>query len=84
MRLKCPFCGWRQVQEFRCRGSVAESDATTISGVYERVNRTDSSVEYWQHVDGCRAWLQIWRNPTTGEVLEIQPLNSVVQTGILE
>jgi heterotetrameric sarcosine oxidase delta subunit len=80
MQLHCPFCGPRQVEEFHCRGMVAESD-DAIGAVYERVNRTDRCVEYWQHVSGCRAWLQIWRNPSTGEVLEIQPLNSVAKTG---
>jgi heterotetrameric sarcosine oxidase delta subunit len=83
MQLHCPFCGLRQVEEFHCRGMVADSD-DAISAVYERVNRTDSSVEYWQHVDGCRAWLQIWRNPTTGEVFEIQSLDSVAKTRVEE
>jgi heterotetrameric sarcosine oxidase delta subunit len=81
MQLHCPFCGWRQVEEFRCRGVVAEFDPDTVSGVYQRVNRTDSSVEYWQHVKACRSWLQVWRNPTTGAVLEIRSLDSVARAG---
>lgn len=79
MQLDCPFCGWRQVEEFRCRGVVTEFDPDTVNGVYQRVNRTDSSVEHWQHLHGCRSWLRVWRNPTSGEVLEIQSLDNFVQ-----
>jgi len=81
MQLQCPFCGWRQVEEFRCRGAVAEFDPDTVSGVYLRVNRTDSSVEYWQHLNGCRLWLRVRRNPSSGEVLEVQSLDRIVQAG---
>jgi heterotetrameric sarcosine oxidase delta subunit len=80
MQLHCPFCGPRQVEEFHCRGMVPEN-TDAVSEVYERVNRTDKSAEYWQHDKGCRAWLLIQRNPSTGEVLVIQPLDSVVKTG---
>ncbi|MCP4045834.1 MAG: sarcosine oxidase subunit delta [Gammaproteobacteria bacterium] len=83
MQLHCPFCGPRQVEEFHCRGQVAESD-DAVSAVYERVNRMDHCVEYWQHESGCRQWLQIRRNPSTGEVLEIQSLDSLVKTGSSE
>ncbi len=27
------------------------------------------SVEHWQHVEGCRGWLKVERNPSTGAVL---------------
>ncbi len=80
MQIDCPFCGSRQVEEFHCRGMVPES-TDAVSAVYERVNRTDKSVEYWQHDKGCRTWLLIQRNPSTGEVLVIQPLDSVGKTG---
>lgn len=80
MQIRCPFCGPRQVEEFHCRGMVPES-TDVVSEVYQRVNRTDTCAEYWQHDQGCRVWLRILRNPTTGEVLEIQPLDSVVKPG---
>jgi len=80
MQIHCPFCGSRQVEEFHCRGMVPES-TEAVSAVYERVNRADECAEYWQHDRGCRAWLLILRNPTTGEVLEIQPLDSVAKAG---
>jgi methylglutamate dehydrogenase subunit B len=71
MRLVCPFCGPRELPEFSFHKTVAEPDATAFEEVYERVNRMDYSAEHWQHVGGCRAWLLICRNPSTGEVLKI-------------
>jgi sarcosine oxidase delta subunit len=43
-----------------------------FSKVYLRVDSTDLSVEYWQHVQGCRAWLSVERNPSTGAVLSVE------------
>ncbi len=34
----------------------------------------DDSHEHWQHVRGCRAWLKVRRNPSTGEVAEVHLL----------
>jgi sarcosine oxidase delta subunit len=47
-----------------------------LAMVYLRINRVEDSHEYWQHVQGCRAWLHVRRNPSTGEVLEIQLLGA--------
>ena len=81
MQIECPFCGCRQVEEFHCRGMVPESNAA-IAALYERENRMDRSDEYWQHDGGCRAWLLVRRNPSTGEVLDIRPLDSAVEGGV--
>jgi len=37
--------------------------------VYLRVDSLTHSVEHWQHIQGCRAWLHVERNPSTGAVL---------------
>ena len=71
-QLVCPFCGSRELEEFYFRKTVAEPDSTPTGEVYERVNRTDVSVEHWQHVHGCRAWLLVHRNPSTGQVIEVK------------
>jgi len=60
---------------------MAPESTEAINAVYERVNRSDQISEYWQHDKGCRAWLLIHRNPSSGEILEILPLNSVVKPG---
>ena len=31
-------------------------------------------MEHWQHLDGCRGWLLVRRNPSTGAVLETRLL----------
>ena len=76
-QLACPFCGPRELEEFVFRKTLPETSATEYAQVYERVNRTDASLEHWQHVQGCRAWLQIQRNPATGEVREVKLLGGV-------
>ena len=42
--------------------------------VYERINRLAVSMEHWQHVHGCRAWLLVRRNPSDGSVLDVRLL----------
>jgi heterotetrameric sarcosine oxidase delta subunit len=70
-RLVCPFCGPRHLREFEFHKTVPGPDAGAFARVYERVDSTELSVEHWQHVGGCRGWLQIRRNPSTGTVLAI-------------
>ena len=87
MLLRCPWCGPRELEEFRFRSvltgeragpgeSVTTGDhpSAAYARVYERANVPDSSVEYWQHDRGCRAWLVVQRNPSTAEVLDVQLL----------
>jgi methylglutamate dehydrogenase subunit B len=73
-RLVCPFCGPRELEEFLFRKSLSEPGASAYAEVYERLNRPEDSLEHWQHVHGCRAWLVIRRDPTSGDVLEIELL----------
>jgi len=73
-RIACPFCGPRELEEFTFRNTLPRRNAGAFCEVYERVDRIDSSEEYWQHAKGCRAWLVVRRNPSTGEVLEVRHL----------
>lgn len=73
-QLQCPFCGARELQEFEFRKTRANVTTSEFSTVYLRVDSVDLSVEYWQHVQGCRAWLLVQRNPSTGAVLSIEEL----------
>lgn len=75
MRLCCPFCGDREIDEYQFRQLVPDPSApSAIARVYERVNRPDESVEYWQHVRGCRTWLIVRRDPTTSTVVSVHVL----------
>jgi sarcosine oxidase subunit delta len=71
-QLVCPFCGPRELEEFSFRKTLPEAGASAFGEVYERVNRLDFSVEHWQHVHGCRAWLVVTRNPSTGQMLDVK------------
>lgn len=89
MLLGCPWCGPRELEEFRFRTVVTNACAATAdpaspaqeasSGsayarVYERENMSDASVEYWQHERGCRAWLVVRRNPSTARIVDVRLL----------
>jgi methylglutamate dehydrogenase subunit B len=76
VNIACPFCGCRDVEEFQFRSVVAEAQATAFERVYERVNDVSDSFEYWQHALGCRAWLTIRRNPSTGEIRDLRVLGA--------
>lgn len=73
-QLQCPFCGARELQEFEFRKTRANVTTSEFSKVYLRVDSVDLSVEYWQHVQGCRAWMLVQRNPSTGVVLSTEVL----------
>ena len=72
--LVCPFCGPRELHEFEFRKTLPEPGASPYAQVYERANRTLESREHWQHTYGCRAWLMVRRDPSTGDVHEVRLL----------
>lgn len=78
MQLRCPFCGWRDVEEFHFR-RVKEESSDAIKGVYDRSNRPTLSVEYWQHTDGCRAWLELRRSPSSNAVISTKMLADAIE-----
>jgi methylglutamate dehydrogenase subunit B len=73
--LPCPFCGPRALREFEFHKTLADNPAgSACEQVYERVARLELSAEHWQHVQGCRTWLLVHRNPSTGEVIDVRML----------
>ena len=74
MRIPCPFCGPRDINEFAYHG-----DATTVRPVdgddmhdyvYLRDNLPGMHKEHWYHSAGCHAWLTVTRNVSTHEILD--------------
>jgi sarcosine oxidase subunit delta len=76
VQIVCPHCGPREIAEYQFRTLAPEPGAAAPGAIYERVNRSDRSVEYWQHLHGCRAWLIVQRNPSTAEVTAVRLLGA--------
>jgi len=74
-RLACPFCGPRELREFEFHKSLpAAASQGEFERTYLRVADAELSIEHWQHVGGCRAWLLVHRNPSSGVTLAVELL----------
>jgi sarcosine oxidase subunit delta len=80
MRIRCPFCGERDLSEFVYLGDagVARPDpqaddapARFFDAVYLRDNPAGPFEELWYHAYGCRGWLRVRRNTLTHEILGV-------------
>ncbi len=73
--LSCPFCGARELREFVFHKTLpADEHGSAYQRTYERNASLEHSVEHWQHVEGCRAWLLVHRNPSSGQVISVRLL----------
>lgn len=87
LRIHCPFCGERGHHEFTYGGDASVErpaiDDRSLEAWYRyvflRTNPKGSHREFWQHVNGCRAWLVVERNTYTHEILGVQPATDVAQ-----
>jgi sarcosine oxidase subunit delta len=73
--LPCPYCGPRNVSEFRYVGEVSERPDPNETGVeewraflYTRNNVAGWTTETWFHSAGCRQHLVVERHTVTNEV----------------
>lgn len=71
MRIKCPYCGERDAQEFAYFGAAdpkrpdpdAEGAADAFYDyVYLRENPAGVLSELWYHTAGCHSWLRVERD----------------------
>jgi sarcosine oxidase subunit delta len=72
MLIACPFCGERDVAEFEFRHSIAPAGTDAAERLYFRSAEPSRSIEHWQHVRGCRTWLELHRDLASGIVLEVR------------
>jgi sarcosine oxidase subunit delta len=78
MRLTCPFCGDRDVQEFTYLGDATvqrpADDAREAfhAYVFLRDNPAGLHREHWHHSHGCRSWLVVTRDTRTHEVTAVE------------
>lgn len=80
MRLTCPYCGERAIDEFVHAGDAApiRPDPTGPAATaafyvygYERANVAGIHAELWYHAAGCHAWLVVHRDTRTHEVAAV-------------
>lgn len=84
MRIPCPHCGARDVQEFSYLGAadpqrpdgMDASEAAMTEYVYQRENPAGPHRELWYHAAGCRAWLVVTRDTRTHEISGATPARS--------
>jgi sarcosine oxidase subunit delta len=86
MRIGCPYCGARGVQEFLYHGDAtvrrpadggAAATADWVDYVYFRNNPDGVHQELWYHTAGCRAWLVVTRDLRSHEILSVAAARDV-------
>ena len=80
MRITCPWCGPRALDEYEYHGDASKIRPTGdehadldawVDYVYYRDNPAGMHREYWQHIAGCRSWLIVARNTTTHKISDV-------------
>jgi heterotetrameric sarcosine oxidase delta subunit len=86
MRISCPHCGERALDEFSYLGDAsvtrpdpAAADAADAFYVYayERRNIAGPTQELWYHQAGCHAWLVVTRDTRTHEISDVKAAQDV-------
>ena len=81
MRIRCPYCGERSLEEFTYRGDAtvkrpesldASATEAWVDYVYFRDNPAGPHREHWYHGAGCHAWLVVTRNIRTHEIVTVE------------
>jgi len=81
MRITCPLCGERPLEEFTYRGDAsvrrpASADPHTMEEWYEYVFLRDNPrgphVEHWRHGAGCGAWLVVERDTLSHKIASVK------------
>ena len=81
MRIACPYCGLRGVDEFSYLGDATvtrpdpaapDAAAAFADYVYLRDNPAGSHRELWQHAAGCQSWLVVTRNVSSHAIERVE------------
>ena len=93
MRIRCPYCGERALDEFVYSGdaSVMRPDAADtgsmgafVAYVFERANTPGEHRELWYHAAGCHAWLVVARNVSTHAISSVEIARDVALKRVLD
>jgi sarcosine oxidase subunit delta len=88
MRINCPCCGERGVDEFVYHGdaSVQRPEslgpgamAEFVRYVYERTNTPGIHRELWFHAAGCHSWLVVTRGIATHKITTVELAREVAR-----
>lgn len=88
MRINCPCCGERSVDEFVYLGdaNVTRPSAQELDNAeafhaygYLRRNLDGPTRELWFHAAGCHSWLVITRDTRTHEISKVEMARDVAQ-----
>lgn len=80
MKIKCPYCGVRNENEFKWGGPTHIrrpafdeniSDAKWADYLHMRQNPKGTSLERWCHIHGCGEWFNISRDTVTHRINKI-------------
>jgi len=78
LRLDCPRCGRRPIDEFAygaerrpVPASITDADARDLDAVWFSDNPEGPTTERWFHAAGCRRWLTVRRDTRTDTVIGI-------------
>ncbi|MGD9668941.1 MAG: sarcosine oxidase subunit delta [Hyphomicrobiaceae bacterium] len=88
MRITCPHCGERSLDEFLYHGDAsnarpepecADADEAFYAYGYVRRNICGLHQELWFHNAGCHAWLVVTRDTRTHEISEVKLARDVAR-----
>lgn len=74
VRLPCPHCGPRAMEEFvhgevfAVPDTITDPDERDVDRAYFHNNPEGPVVEAWFHLYGCRRWVRLTRDTRTDEV----------------
>ncbi len=86
MRIDCPYCGERGLEEFayhgdatvaRPRDGVAAPENAWTDYLYLRDNPSGLHQELWYHAAGCHAWLVVTRDLRTHQISAVKAARDV-------
>jgi len=88
LRIKCPWCGVRNEDEFTYGGDASvrrPPDGGALDEWYDYVYTRDNPVgkhsEHWHHSNGCRAWITVVRDTMTHEIIDTTPASPNLPVG---
>lgn len=86
MRISCPHCGERSLDEFAYHGDAnatrpLHGSDTPVPDfaeyVYQRTNPAGDHRELWYHSAGCHAWLVVTRNVMNHDIKSVELARAV-------